>query len=272
MTVFLKWCGNKTRYLPQVFSRFPENFRNYHEPFLGSGSVYFEARKRGLLLTKTAYLSDRNYELIAVFLAIQDPDRLEKFLEKVWEYRLKHSPAFSREIKKQTFATLEEVAARFIYLNRVCFSGIYRLNDSGHFNTPDKKGKIHWIDDRVFESASLALQDKGSVKIFSTDYTNCLNYTEPGDFVYLDPPYASGMKFGKSALYASRNWQERDFVKLWETYTGLTEKGVKVLLSNSNSPIIFEYFGHQNITEFPVTYNPNGKYSVDTSELLISNY
>lgn len=269
--VFVKWFGSKQRYLDKLIPHFPSKFNQYHEPFLGSGSVYFYLKNNGILDGKTCYLSDKNHELICAFLSVANQDRLDKMYEILEEFREKCSPKFTKELKEITYSTIEEVAARFLYLNRVCFSGLYRLNSDGNFNVPHKKEKPSWITYGKFLESFELLNDP-QIKIFSTDYSLVLNKVGRGDLVYFDPPYASEKMQRKAPMYASKNWEYADYKRLRITMDVLTDMGVKCVHSNSNTVLITELFDGYEIDLFDVNYKPAAGESRYTSELIIKNF
>lgn len=136
---FIKWVGGKRGLLKQLLSLFPQEFKNYHEPFLGGGALFFELYSLGYLKDKKIYLSDINSELINTYKVVKNnPIDLISNLET---YKEKHSKDFYYEMRALDredgfLKTVEfERATRFIYLNKSCFNGLYRVKKKGHFNT-----------------------------------------------------------------------------------------------------------------------------------------
>ncbi|WP_428086619.1 DNA adenine methylase [Candidatus Thioglobus sp.] len=161
---FLKWAGGKRGLIEQLFSKFPTDFNNYHEPFLGGGAVFFELYSRGMLKDKKAYLSDINSELINAYNVVKNnPNKLIANLEL---YKKSHNKAFYYETRAldrlesfKSFSKLKR-ATRFIYLNKTCFNGLYRVNSKGYFNTPIGSYKNPNIADKeAILNASKALQN-----------------------------------------------------------------------------------------------------------------
>ncbi len=149
---FIKWVGGKRGLLSQILDKFPTRFESYHEPFLGGGAVFFELYSRGLLKDKKIFLSDINTELINTYNMVKNsPDELINQLD---DYKERHTAEFyykTRQIDRMTeFLDLTDIqrATRFIYLNKTCFNGLYRVNQKGYFNTPIGSYKNPNIADR----------------------------------------------------------------------------------------------------------------------------
>ncbi len=137
---FLKWVGGKRALVDEIIARMPEKFNNYFEPFVGGGALFFELKKRGMLEGKKSYLFDANKELINVYNTVKkNPYELIEILR---EFQQKHSHDFYYQIRamdrEENFSKLSEVirSARFIYLNKTCFNGLYRVNSKGFYNVP----------------------------------------------------------------------------------------------------------------------------------------
>jgi DNA adenine methylase len=159
---FIKWVGGKRGLLEQIIPLLPKSFDSYHEPFLGGGALFFELYSRGYLKEKKVFLSDINSELINVYQVVKE--KPEKLIENLKRYKKNHSKEFYYEIRaldrKDDFNDLSslERATRFIYLNKTCFNGLYRVNKKGYFNTPIgsyKNPKI--VDEETILNASEAL-------------------------------------------------------------------------------------------------------------------
>jgi DNA adenine methylase len=188
---FLKWAGGKRGLIGQLFSKFPTEFNNYHEPFLGGGAVFFELYSRGTLKGKEVYLSDINSELINTYHVVKNnPDELISNLEI---YKKNHNKDFYYQTRAldrlDNFKALSELerATRFIYLNKTCFNGLYRVNSKGCFNTPIGSYKNPNIANKeVILNASEALQD---ANIVNQSFHKTTDNTKANDFIYFDPPY-----------------------------------------------------------------------------------
>ena len=246
---FIKWVGGKRGLLEQLFPLFPKKFENYHEPFLGGGAIFFELYSQGLLNNKNIFLSDINSELINTYNIVKNnPNELISNLE---EFKKKHSKEFyykTREIdRKEEFKNLTDIerATRFIYLNKTCFNGLYRVNKKGYFNTPIGSYKNPNIADRdTILSASEALQNA----IISNDpFSNVINNTSENDLVYFDPPYYPLNVTSSFTAYDSNCFLEDEQFELFEVFDKLADKKVNVLHSNSDTIFIKELYQKYDI-------------------------
>ncbi len=179
MKSFLRWAGSKRSLLTQLRSYWPAQGHRYVEPFCGSACLFFD------LQPGSAVLGDLNEELLFAFRAIQrDPYVV---LECVRRLPRGKSGYYSVRAMQPSSLAIAERAARFLYLNRYCFNGIYRTNLAGNFNVPygpPRSGKPP--DEAAIVSASAALK---SAVLVHGDFEKTLEHVQPGDFVYLDPPY-----------------------------------------------------------------------------------
>jgi len=221
---FLRWAGSKKQILPILSKYWNGNHRRYIEPFAGSACLFFNLRPQ------SAILGDINRDLIETYQQIKEcPSKvigsIKNFKKGKYEYYQ------VREMKPHTLS-LSERAARFIYLNRYCFNGLYRTNRNGEFNVPyggEKTGNIP--SDDIIYSCSELLTD---VTLISGDFETTLSYVRYGDFVYMDPPYRVNNRrvFNEyDALTFSQDDLKR--LKLWLKI--LTNKGIEFLLSYAES-------------------------------------
>jgi len=246
---FVKWAGGKRGLLKQILPLFPKEFNSYYEPFVGGGAVFFELFSRGLLKDKRVILSDINKELINTYKVIRDtPCKLIKELEK---YKKQHNKEFYYKIReldrKEDFSKLSnlEKATRFIYLNKTCFNGLYRVNKKGYFNTPIGSYKNPNIADKdVILSASEALQD---IEILHQPFNKILKYANRDDLVYFDPPYYPLNDTSNFTSYNSNCFLEDKQFELFEVFDALTDRGVKLVQSNSDTDFIKDLYKKYDI-------------------------
>ncbi len=177
---FLKWAGGKTRLISQYKDYFPQHYQTYYEPFLGGGAVFF------YLQPSHAVLTDINADLILTYQSVRD--HLEELITLLQEHKRRHNSEYYYDVRNYHSGTDLEKAARFIYLNKTCFNGLYRVNSQGKFNVPVGKYKNPGIcQEEVLKLASAALK---KVAIKQANFEEVLNYaTGSNDFVYFDPPY-----------------------------------------------------------------------------------
>jgi DNA adenine methylase len=265
---FLKWAGGKTQLLPELLKRVPPSYNRYLEPFLGGGALYFS------LQPKTAYLADYNPELINCFEVVRS--NLAELKEELRKYRYDKEMYYEvRELdRKADYASTSAVAraARFIYLNKTCFNGLYRVNSKGHFNVPFGAYKAPTILDAPnLTACSNALQ---SAILKTGSFEDIVEIAEKGDFVYFDPPYAPVSETADFTQYVSGGFDASSQELLLLTCLKLHQKGVKWMLSNSNTNIIQElYRGFKVETvEAGRAINSNAEKRGPILELIIRNY
>ena len=263
---FLKWAGGKRKLLPDLLSQLPVFPGAYHETFLGGGALFFEAHDSGLLLGKQVLLSDANDELVNAYRVVRD--RVDDLIGQLHELRaLPLGPETYGEVRDQdpTALTAVEHAARTIYLNKVGFNGLYRLNKKGKFNVPCGKHKNPSIfDPEILRADSLALQ--GAV-ISCADFRASLQAVRPGDLVYIDPPY-DGVEFTE---YTPGGFKRDDQEDLAVEFERLAQLGAFVMMSNSSSEWVRERYAAFKQIEVlaPRSVNSNGKKRGPVSELII---
>lgn len=217
---FLRWAGSKRQQTSQLARFWHPSFRRYVEPFLGSGVLFFH------IAPLKALIGDINADLVATFLHVkQDPLTLSRYLR-----RLRKGPESYYRLRAQDpmRLTATQRAARFIYLNRYCFNGIYRTNSKGGFNVPyggDKTGNLPSPQLILACSRSLA-----NTTIVAADFEVLLDRTQHGDFVYLDPPY-SVRKRRLFAEYNPSGFTPHDLRRLRASLLRLDRMGVSFLLT-----------------------------------------
>lgn len=272
---FIKWVGGKRGLLGQILEKFPTKFENYHEPFLGGGAVFFELYSRGLLRNRKVYLSDINGELINAYKVVKNsPDKLIDNLES---FKRQHNKEFYYKIReldrKGDFKKLTDIqrATRFIYLNKTCFNGLYRVNRKGYFNTPIGSYKNPNIADRdTILNASEALQN---AIISNKPFNEVVNNAREGDLIYLDPPYFPLNKTSNFTSYDENSFLEEKQKELLEVFEILDKRGCFVLHSNSDTEFIKDLYQGYNIDFVQANRFINSKSSGrgKISEVLIRN-
>ena len=246
---FIKWVGGKRGLLEQLLPLFPKDFNNYHEPFVGGGAVFFELYSKNLLSGKKIILSDINKDLVTTYKVIQsNPNNL---IDNLKNYKEQHSKEFYYKIRevdrKESYNTLSDLekATRFIYLNKTCFNGLYRVNKNGFFNTPIGSYKNPNIADReTILNASLALQE---ALILEQSFEKVLDNAKKGDFIYFDPPYYPLNKTSNFTSYDSNCFLEEQQNKLFRVFKELDKIGCYVALSNSDTNFIKELYKEYDI-------------------------
>ena len=271
---FLKWAGGKAKLATLVAERAPERIGRYHEPFLGGGAVFFALREAGRIAD--AALADGNADLIETWQAVRDDvESVIAALEPLAARYLATEPlrrAFVySEVRDGRPRLPARKAARLLFLNKTCFNGLYRVNRKGRFNVPHGRYEQPAIlDAERLRDASRAL---AGVELRDGDFEEACVRAEPGDFVYLDPPYQPLSATSAFTQYTSADFGFADQQRLRDAFDGLTERGVPALLSNSAHPDIEALYRGYAIERVPMgrSINSNGAGRKPIDELLIGN-
>lgn len=264
---FLKWAGGKSRLISQYIPYFPSNFVTYYEPFLGGGAVFFYLAAA----RNPAILSDINAELVNAYCCVRD--RVEHLISLLELHQTNHSTDYYYKVRSHNQGTDIEKAARLIYLNKTCFNGLYRENSKGEFNVPMGKYKNPLICNAAgLRSASATLQ---LTLIENRPFDVILDHAKTEqDFVYFDPPYYPLSNTSNFTAYSREAFNERDQIRLRNTFAELARRGVKVMLSNSDCPLIRELYQEFNIHEISAAraINSNANKRGKIFELLVTSY
>jgi DNA adenine methylase len=231
MKPFLKWAGGKRWLVASHNSLFPNSISTYREPFLGSAAVFFHLRP------KRAVLSDSNSRLIECYSAIKSD------WKSVWRalraFERRHSDEFYYSIRDQTFSNRYKEAAKFIYLNRTCFNGIYRENLKGIFNVPrGTKDSVIFADDD-FRAIATRLR---KAKLLRGDFSELIRGAERGDFIFVDPPYTVRHNNNGFVKYNQKIFDWEDQIRLRDDVRYAATRGARILVTNANHPSISELY------------------------------
>ncbi len=263
---FVKWAGGKRQIIHELVRRVPSKFSIYYEPFVGAGAFLFE------LMLKKAVIGDINYELINAYLVIRD--RVEDLIEDLKNHR--NEKDYYYMIRSLNIETLDPVkrASRFIYLNKTCYNGLWRVNSKGKFNVPFGKYKNPKICDEENLRAVSEYLRSAEIKIACRDYRETLEPAKGGDFVYLDPPYAPVSETSNFTKYVEDGFSFRDQEELAEVFKELDRKGCYVMLSNSNTNFIKKLYKGYLIEEVSVSRYIScvAHKRKNHTELIIRNY
>nr|VFJ62603.1 MAG: DNA adenine methylase [Candidatus Kentron sp. FM]VFJ63060.1 MAG: DNA adenine methylase [Candidatus Kentron sp. FM]VFK14322.1 MAG: DNA adenine methylase [Candidatus Kentron sp. FM] len=264
---FVKWAGGKRHLIPEIIARLPKSFGTYYEPFVGGGAVFFALAGR----IGKVVLSDTNVELMLAYEVIRDtPEALMEQLDI-------HQKAHGREgyyyrVRKERnaawhggFADRLVAAARFIYLNKTGYNGLYRVNSRGEFNVPEGRYK----DPAIYNRENILAISKmlKNVTLETRDFADL--DPEPGDFIYCDPPYDDTFN-----SYAAGGFGEAGQKRLKDCMDSWREKGCYVLLSNSDTSLIRALYADYRIEEVaaPRAINSKADGRGMTTELLVMSY
>jgi DNA adenine methylase len=290
----VKWAGGKSKLLGELLARVPDPVGTYIEPFAGGAALFFAlagdcelpevaqlpavsgAKKRPSRAKKRiannspfahSLLCDRNEDLITFYTVLRDdPEGLIRALS-----RFKHDEELYYKVRAQEPERLKPVAraARFSFLNRTCFNGLWRVNKKGLFNVPFGRYKNPKICDAdALRRASLAL---AQTELTVGDFQTATHKARPGDFVYLDPPYVPLSKSAAFTAYASGGFTRVDQDRLRDELVRLRARGVYAMLSNADTPETRELYGDFCAFEVraPRAINARGSGRGDANELLV---
>lgn len=235
MDSFIRWAGSKRQLVKKLRAFRPKHFGRYIEPFAGSACLFFHMEP------EEAVLGDLNYELVSTMQAVQRDVHL--VLECLHRLRKGKTNYYTIRAKDPTALSEAEIAARFIYLNRYCFNGLYRTNKTGHFNVPYGPPKSQrGIDENQIIKASNILQ---RAFLVHGDFESTLVYAAAGDFVYLDPPYIIQSR-RIFAEYLPGTFNREDLGRLELALETLHDRGVFFLITYGDSHEARQMLGHWN--------------------------
>jgi DNA adenine methylase len=260
---FVKWAGGKRQLLPQLRRFVPERFERYIEPFVGGGALFFGLSGRlaapsvaGGSHGPRALLGDVNERLIRTYQGVRDS--VEQVIDLLREYR--HEAEFYYQVRDLAIDERSdaEVAAWLIYLNKIGFNGLYRVNRQNRFNVPFGRHKNPTIcDATTLRACSRALQ---GVELAVIDFERAAARAQPGDLVYFDPPYVPLSDTSSFTKYTSGGFDADCQVRLRDVALGLKQRGVHVLLSNSSADFVRELYRKDfNLVEVSATRLVNSK-------------
>lgn len=247
---FLKWAGGKRKLVDIIIAAALPSFKRYLEPFVGGGAVALALGYQPMLL------NDSNTELMNTYRVVCDD--LENLLALLDEHQKMHSETYFYAVRAQNPTALSpcEQAARFIYLNKTCFNGLYRVNKYGQFNVPYGRytNPILYDRDTIF-AASQVLR---GAALYAEDYCTFLKeHAQSGDFIYLDPPYMPISQFSDFKRYTKEQFREDDQRKLAQVYNDLIELGAYPILSNSCSEFTLSLYAQHDIQIVQANRNIN---------------
>ena len=269
MKPVIKWVGGKRQLLEQFQDLYP-NFDTYIEPFVGAGAVFFDIQKFNP--TKTI-INDLNEDLINLYLDIKNNS--SNLISKLQEVQTQYNKSKDKEQffkdKRQEFNVTRE-SELFIFLNKTCFNGMYRVNKSGGFNTPYNKTYTNLNID--FENIKKVSETLKTTIITYGDYKNIIDYVDENTFIYLDPPYR--VLTNNFTTYTKEGFNEESQIELSEFVKELSNKRAKVMLSNSYSDDGFfeKYYDGFNFhfVNARRSVNSDGKGRGKVREIVITNY
>ena len=239
---FIKWAGGKRQLLAQIRERMPESFNNYYEPFVGGGAVIFD------LLPTSAVINDINKALVNAYRQICNASdeflkKLNELDEAMWEdgkeYYYSLREHYNDKLMKEEFDV--ELAALFVFINKHCFNGLYRVNGKGLFNVPYNNSRNSSCDEDTIRAISEYLKN---VTILEGDFQAACQNAKKGDFVFIDSPYAP-LNPTSFEAYTKEGFDIESHKRLADLYDELTSRGCYCMLTNHNTELINELYGNK---------------------------
>jgi DNA adenine methylase len=259
---FLKWAGGKTQLLSEIACLLPTIKGRYIEPFVGGGALFFE------LEPERALIQDVNLELITTYRAVRE--YVEELIEALSLFKFEKEEYY--KVRDTECYNMVNIAARMIYLNKTCFNGLYRVNSKGKFNVSmgDYKNPVI-CDAENLRACSKVLQ---KAEISWSSFEGTTYHAQAGDFVYFDPPYIQVSSTSNFTSYTKDNFAISDHEKLLKEFKTLSDKGVYLMLTNSDTEWTREKYADFNIHEVSANRSINSKGALrgKVSELIITNY
>lgn len=264
----VKWVGGKRQLMFELLKNMPKSYNRYFEPFIGGGALFFE------LYPENAYISDMNEELINLYQVVRD--NVDELISDLQEHEI--SKEYFMEIRNidrteeyQNWSNIQK-ASRFIYLNRTCFNGMYRVNSQGQFNVPFGSYK----NPRIVDAENLLNCSEllKKTEINCSDFSEILKKVKKGDFVYFDPPYVPLSETSSFTSYTKDGFDMDMQSKLRDVCDELDSMGVKFLLSNSDTKFVNKLYANYEIKKVfascQINANAYGRGKI--TEVLVRNY
>lgn len=267
---FVKWAGGKRQLLPQIRARMPETYNHYYEPFVGGGAVYFD------LLPPRATINDINQSLINAYRQIKDlPEAFynaiavfdQEIVEGGKEFYYKKREQYNDKMMKAQFDM--ELAALFVFLNKHCFNGLYRVNGKGLFNVPYNQS----IRESCTREGILAVSESlRGVEILLGDFEDVCRQAGSGDFVFIDSPYAP-LNPTSFESYTKEGFDKESHERLAEVYRDMSSRGCYCMLTNHNTEFINDLYRdyRREVVDVKRMINSDATNRVG-KEVIITNY
>lgn len=220
---FLKWAGGKRWLAERIIELIPKNFETYYEPFLGGGAIFFS------LQPKAAILSDLNDDLINAYTSIRDSS--EKVSTALKQHHRRHSKDYYYRIRSSNLRAKHTRAAQFIYLNRTCWNGLYRVNLSGTFNVPIGTKTKAILDTDNFPATAELLR---GAELYCRDFEITINLAGKNDVIFADPPYTIHHNHNGFIKYNENIFSWQDQIRLRDAIVRAAARGAKIIMTNAN--------------------------------------
>jgi DNA adenine methylase len=267
----VKWAGGKRGLLEQLRPLAPAAFNTYYEPFLGGAAMFLSLQPDTPL---QAVLGDANDDLMAVYRTVRDDlEAVIARLDGMQPHVLEQDYYYALRAQDAPQLSAVERSARFIFLNKTCYNGLYRVNRAGRFNVPfGRYARPPMLYDRDnLQRVSRRLQ---AAKLECGDFAATLDAAGADDFAYLDPPYAPSTSTANFTKYTHASFTARDQQRLAEVVRDLTRRNCRVLLSNSDTPLVRDLYAGYHVEVVHAARNINSDINGRSKvrELAILNY
>ena len=272
---FVKWVGGKTQLLYKLTDIIPDDYKRYYEPFIGGGALFFDH------MPTNAVIGDKNYQLINAYRCVKD--KLDDLLNRLNKLNISvpnRDACATYYQRRERFNKREELnlsdvecAALFIWLNKHCFNGIYRVNANGMFNVPwNRKSKKQVVDVKNLRGISEYL-NTSNIQIINGDFEETCATVSEKDFVYIDSPYVPVSMTANFTTYCAKGFSMDDHKRLAEFVKVLDRRGAYVLISNNDVPLVREMYKDFHILPINVlrSINRDGD-NRHGNEVIITNY
>jgi DNA adenine methylase len=263
----VKWVGGKTKLLPELLARIPEHYHRYYEPFAGGAALFFR------LAPRRAVLADSNPDLIGLYTAVAND--VNAVIRRLEAHRDQHDEAHYYEMRarwndRDAQWSTPERAAAFIYLNKTCFNGLWRVNRAGAFNVPI--GRYTDPPICVPDALRAASAVLARAELRRCDYRAAVRDARAGDFLYFDPPYDPVTTTANFTSYTADAFGPDEQRALAATARELVARGCQVMLSNSDTPFIRSLYKGFRVdrVKCPRAINSNAAKRGDVDELIIT--
>lgn len=270
ITPFVKWAGGKRQLLDQIISRMPKQYINYYEPFVGGGAVLFK------LLPASAVINDINKSLINAYRYIKDePEELIKKIIRLdqlipidgKEYYYENRKIYNSKLIKGEFDI--DLAAIFIFINKHCFNGLYRVNGKGLFNVPYNQSRNVSCDADNIRAISKYIK---TITILDGDFGDSCRNADKGDFIFFDSPYAP-LNPASFESYSKEGFDIESHKRLAKLFNELTDRGCYCMLTNHNTEFINNLYKEYKMDVVSARRSINSKGNARTGEeIIVTNY
>ncbi len=261
---FVKWVGGKRQIIREIRSRMPKKHNTYFEPFIGGGAVFFSND------FENAVIGDVNEELINTYSVIKN--NVEELIKLLKKHHNDKEYYYQLRAKDINDFTPVEKASRFIYMNKTCFNGLYRVNKKGQFNVPFGRYKSPLIcDEENLRAVNFKLIN---TEIICDDFEKIVSNAKSNDLIYFDPPYVPVSSTSNFVSYNKDGFSWKEQIRLRDVYKEQTEKGVYCILSNSFTPEVLELYSKFNIDTVKAGRAINSKADGrgKIKEVIVTNY